>query len=374
MLAIKWMKILARIILYVLLFAFFCYFYMIDQMADYIKGRTTVTSRFEEVEYLEPPTITVCMHPLFKPTIMASYGLTDQNQFPSGAFDGKPLEELWYLFSYVLGRDFTIEMEIDGEVKNVSKGLVTYGNLSYEVKPFQTIDHGTCYKIQPSFMIFSLPFDCSLRISLSSNLSQADMPSKAIIYLTSNNTWQGIVTSDWPQFPPSKLELDMGKTYKGQLKPTEYRFEQGVENSEECWKKYFMRLNCTFKCTFVSVTDLPMCKTSQDVRCIIENLDNLGGTKPWNVCNRRKKALTYHGQLIEKAKYSSSNATFTDLDILSFTKEVKEEIDVITLSDLIGSLGGSLGMFFGFSISSYTLYLIDFIIKVTTHQALFTSR
>ena len=38
----------------------------------------------------------------------------------------------------------------------------------------------------------------------------------------------------------------------------------------------------------------------------------------------------------------SSNATFTDLDILSFTKEVKEEIDVITLSDLIGSLGGSL--------------------------------
>ena len=78
MLAIKWIKILTRLILYILLFAFFCYFYMIEQMSDYIKGRTTVTSRFEEVEYLEPPTITLCMHPLFKPTKMAASGLTDQ--------------------------------------------------------------------------------------------------------------------------------------------------------------------------------------------------------------------------------------------------------------------------------------------------------
>ena len=79
----------------------------------------------------------------------------------------------------------------------------------------------------------------------------------------------------------------------------------------------------------------------------------------------KKKALTYHGDLTKLAKYSTSNATYIEISLLSFAKEVKEEIKVITLSNLIGSLGGSLGMFFGFSISAYVLYLMDkFIISL----------
>ena len=40
-------------------------------------------------------------------------------------------------------------------------------------------------------------------------------------------------------------------------------------------------------------------------------------------------------------------------------KEIREEVDVITMSELIGSVGGSLGMFFGFSISAYILKMVD---------------
>ena len=41
-----------------------------------------------------------------------------------------------------------------------------------------------------------------------------------------------------------------------------------------------------------------------------------------------------------------------------------EEIDVITLAGLIGSIGGSLGMFFGFSFAAYTMSLVHiFIVK-----------
>ena len=35
----------------------------------------------------------------------------------------------------------------------------------------------------------------------------------------------------------------------------------------------------------------------------------------------------------------------------------QREVDVITTSELIGSVGGSLGIFFGFSFSGYALYL-----------------
>ena len=41
------------------------------------------------------------------------------------------------------------------------------------------------------------------------------------------------------------------------------------------------------------------------------------------------------------------------------SKEVKEEILVITTQDMIGSVGGSLGMFFGFSMYTFVIFLID---------------
>ena len=373
MLSIEWIKILARIILYILLFVFFCSFYMIDQMKNYIKGRTTVTSRFEEVEYLEPPTITLCMHPLFKPTKMAASGLTDQGDVLFTDFTNDTLDDRLEFFGYLLGRDYEIEMALDetGYLwKNLLVGSKNFDNRSYEIQPIQTLAYGTCYKIQPMFMIFS-DFWQMLRVSLNPNLKKADNPLKAIIYLTSNNTWQSITTSDWPQFTPLKIELDIGNPYLTQLKPTEYLFSQGVENSEECWKKHLNMSSCKIKCKWASFTDLPMCKSSQEVICLF--FDEAIG-KPHNDCNRQKKALTYHGDLTKLAKYSSSNATFIEIGILSFTKEVREEIEVITLSNLIGSLGGSLGMFFGFSISTYVLYLLDkFFIKIMTYQTLFTS-
>ena len=361
MLSIEWIKILARVILYILLFVFFCSFYMIDQMKNYIKGRTTVTSRFEEVEYLEPPTITLCMHPLFKPTKMAASGLTDQGDVLFTDFTNETLEDRLEFFSYLLGRDYEIEMAIDEKDEKVhfwnslSVGIENFDNRSYEVQPIQTLAYGTCHKIQPMFMIFS-DFWQKLRISLSSNLKKADKPLKAIIFLTSNNAWQSITTSDWPQFTPSKIELTIGNSYLAPLKPTEYLFSQGVEKSEECWKKHLLMSNCKTKCKWASFTDLPMCSSSQEANCL-KNDKDIG--EPYNVCNRRRKALTYHGDLTKLAKYSTSNATYIEISLLSFAKEVKEEIKVITLSNLIGSLGGSLGMFFGFSISAYVLYLMD---------------
>ena len=38
--------------------------------------------------------------------------------------------------------------------------------------------------------------------------------------------------------------------------------------------------------------------------------------------------------------------------------DITEEMDVLTTSGLIGSVGGSLGMFFGFSFPGYALYLL----------------
>ena len=43
----------------------------------------------------------------------------------------------------------------------------------------------------------------------------------------------------------------------------------------------------------------------------------------------------------------------------SSIKEIQEELPLLTTQDFIGSVGGTLGMFFGFSISASLLFFID---------------
>ena len=62
---------------------------------------------------------------------------------------------------------------------------------------------------------------------------------------------------------------------------------------------------------------------------------------------------------------SSSARAKINIYPYSSTLEVKKEILVLDASTFIGSIGGSLGLFLGFSIFSYLSGLIDWIITKT---------
>ena len=71
--------------------------------------------------------------------------------------------------------------------------------------------------------------------------------------------------------------------------------------------------------------------------------------------------MAYVPQKNEILRYDTKNTSEVLVRVLAFSnsKQIVEEIDVITLSGLIGSVGGSLGMFFGFSITSYLSFVIE---------------
>ena len=71
--------------------------------------------------------------------------------------------------------------------------------------------------------------------------------------------------------------------------------------------------------------------------------------------------MAYVPQKNEILRYDTKNNSEVEVRVLAFSnsKQIMEEIDVITLSGLIGSVGGSLGMFFGFSITSYFSFVIE---------------
>ena len=253
-------------------------------MSDFLKKRTTVTSRIEKVKALEPPTMTFCLEPPFKPSAFLPYKLKTAKEIFFYDFPNETLGQRFDKVSYKMGIDFTIMYSLSELNGGSDEGLLHEQNPSFDVIPIQTFYIGTCYKVQPRFYITSMPFELYLYLNVNSTVDEIDKPSKLIIYLSSNNTWQSIVTSDWPRTTVSKLELEIGSSSYYLAEHSEQLFNQGIENSEECFKTHIESSSCN-KCQFASVADLPMCNTSQEAQCGIQvgiehNL--------WTKCNIKK--------------------------------------------------------------------------------------
>ena len=336
---------------------------MIDIMSDFFKKRTTITSQIEETTELEPPTFTICFDPPFKTSKLTTYNIlyTDDIFHTEWRDVNTTLENVISKASYELVQDIPIILELIYAGNSYSIPLETersikVGDKELELLSIQTYAHGTCFKIQPKFKISILPFMFYLEFKASHNLKEMDQPSKFIVYLTSHNTWQGITTGSWPQKSPSKVELDFNSGYYYQVESAEHLFDDGVESSEDCWKSHIKKSDCV-QCRFASFVDLPMCISNEDVDCIYDYADELN---LWTKCNLKSEFLTFDGELTKIAKYGNDdNKTFIYINLISLRKEVIEEIRILTFPNLLGSLGGSLGMFFGFSISAYVLYIID---------------
>ena len=74
------------------------------------------------------------------------------------------------------------------------------------------------------------------------------------------------------------------------------------------------------------------------------------------------KAITYDlQQRIDNPYHKVTNLSSVEiyLSVWSMAMRIQEEVPLLTLQDFIGSVGGSLGMFFGFSMSATLLFMIS---------------
>ena len=359
------LKYIFRFILYFGLFFVFCYFYMIDQLSDFIKDRSTITSRFEKASVLEPPTVTICMSIPLKPSVSMSYNFTSQYDI---FFQEEPknvtLPQRFENLGYLLNRDYQIRI-ITKTWKEIylQEGLNDFEGYKYEAMKLKTAFNGVCYKVQPLFEMLKVPYKFYFAIKLNDSLLKMDKPEGILVYLTSNDSWQGISTTRWPQYKPSTFRVDLqSKITTINLKTTENIFLKGVKSTEKCLRKFMESTNCTEKCHLQTLNGIPQCLRGKDWDCIFYQVDS----NVWSECSMKHIALTYKVDKFDVNTYINLNWGNTIfIEMWSMFKEIKEEIDVISLPNLIGSVGGSLGMFFGFSLASYILYLFDkFIDKV----------
>ena len=104
--------------------------------------------------------------------------------------------------------------------------------------------------------------------------------------------------------------------------------------------------------------DFPPCNTTEELQCIFRSFKY--SRKDRYKCLNLKKNVQYKSNFIFNAARESSDSGFRlkiyfDKD----TKDVKEEIMMVPIEDFIGSIGGSLGLFLGFSCYTYMSQMLD---------------
>ena len=100
--------VIYKVFMYSILLFGFVFFYMKETMIDFIKGRTTMTSRLENTLNLEFPTLTICMNPGYKYSIMEKYGFRTVGNVLLKSVPNKTLNEVFEESSFILNRDFEI--------------------------------------------------------------------------------------------------------------------------------------------------------------------------------------------------------------------------------------------------------------------------
>ena len=350
-----------KILLFVLLLVNFIWFYMYDQITDFIKRRTSITTRFVQAQTIEPPTITFCFSPAQKPSVATAYGFTTFGDWQFREIEGTTIEQRVNNLSYILNRDYKLKL------KNVllEEGTNFIDDLEYEVKPVLAWAEGICCKIQPLFELTEgqIPFSAHFDIIFEDSLEEIDQPKRATIFLTSNLSWHGIVGETWPQFRPTEININLNEEEYLEFvlltRNTKLLFHEGVANStEDCFWTEVLKTECPYKC-IVYFDGFPKCRSIEEWKCIRSQMS----PEVWTDCFLKKKAMKFRAKDSRVQTYTKDKASKVWIEIWSFQQEIEEEVDVITLAELIGSLGGSLGLFFGFSMFSAIIFSIQSMMK-----------
>ena len=345
-----------KLIIFFTLLIIFIFFYLKQQLYYYMSYRETLAVRYEEATTLEFPTITLCLDPATKLSVSKKYGFTKYLDKFYKPVSNSTLYQRFEDLTYILNRDFRVQFNGEQDLKTGLVKTQEYEStpfnkrqLMFYVEPINTFNYGICYKLEPQFEMTHAPLRIELTVALNSSLAPMDRPKSVVLHLTSNNTWIGLTDAIWPQFNPMTQIINFEKEYTHiYAKVVEKYFHEGADrDNKKCIEDLIVASNCSHRCAILSYTNLPLCRSVGELQCIWDHLYANHGS--FTYCFRFKSATTYELQgRVENPFHAEINTSSTTIYLALWTmdRKIHEEVPLLTTEDLIGSIGGSLGMFF----------------------------
>ena len=319
-----------------------------------MQGGTTLSSRTEKVESFDAPYMTLCFEPSFKPSMLQKHGLpTDIGTFKPLYNALKEMDmEMYQNLTYSYKEDFLIKLEmvIEGDI-NEQKPI------NFEIQKVITARSGLCHLIKYNTSV-SVNGE-KIRLQFIYKGLKLDKPESAKILLSSSNGWHGIIMDDWPSFDPSISKIPIeNRDYAAKVTLTDYRYMTGSTNFEQCLVEQITRnSNCETKCypfMFNFLPNLTLCNP-EEYDCM-----NYALYKYRYNCLQPLKTVQYRSTIYPGYKQKTKRSIFRFVIYFEkATKDIKEEVLITTTGSFIGSVGGSAGLFLGFSFFTYLSGFID---------------
>ena len=273
----------------------------------------------------------------------------------------------WYV-PYILGRDFNTSLfhwshDDFKEVDEIKLGTNTFTEDEYhrqlilELNELKTMYFGTCYQL------FSRTINIGWRIYIGFSFNKNLEKVPAIdAYVTSLENSYGVTYDTWNDGEElAKKSISKVGGIKLRFKKRKY-LKDGIRCSEQSFYQCFAERieqadfgNCPRKCTHISLdgSELPYCNTLDEADCAGKAI-----AKTWNNITSeecRKPCEIYEFQ--EKGAWQDKSRDHDGfLFSYEFLKNEKtktsEEYLIYDTVGLIGSVGGTLGMFTGFTFSN----------------------
>ena len=241
-----------------------------------------------------------------------------------------------------------------------------------------------CYLIEPRE---SFVFD-SMTVTIEKKYADID---RLKVWLTSDYDYLGAVQDDYRDFPSYHFNAPFGEIYSTRItiketiiKPLNCKLSDVEYVSEEqCLVNIFISEHfseCPFKCVPIQMkgfqyvnksTSLINCKRVEDEICN-------GGPKVWTSmfnefsdCQKPCKITTFKDSQLDlvESLFLKTGETLANIELQKNNiRRIEKEILVYDTNDVIGAVGGSLGLFLGFSFFDVISKCLDnLIIRLTKY-------
>ena len=279
---------------------------------------------------------------------------------------------------YDYGQDFTIRYSEFNFTLHEGQNVLFDESISvYEevhLKKITTyVAKQTCFVLSTNVTLeeFEKIFGwATIRIEYNLSLTNEDLPSLRF-YLTSQANAYGMISNFWVDGEVLTLDLDKF-TYEFQIDITSKKYVYLLEKLHCQNGGYYERVmlsndfsTCAKKCLplFLPKVDIPMCQNNNESNCIIQHMGKILNVSMLKSC----QTLEFHGKVtMNRRSKVNIHRTITFYYLITQPKHVivNEEYLVYNFIGLVASIGGTLGLFIGFSFTNLATSLLNTLMKL----------
>ena len=367
------------------MFILFLRFYFIEQCIQFLKHESAYFEIDQSKEIKrEAPAILFCHKEAASQLLKEKYNLTfggDINliygyeKIPE--YPGRSKFDLYqelrnYSDLFYIQTKKTSPQKVDKtDFMRLFEGTNLFGNITvFLTKIVSGTRLSNCYKITTD----ELSNDGTFLID---QIGMATWLEEWQLFITGKNDWHGLLNSKYGPDDYFHQTLWLGQfgevatTLEVNISPTTVMGLSGIENADECVVQHLKKAKCPYICSPIIFNFLnewiPPCSKNEDYLCMLDYYQKTMIPELPCYDEKQKKATKIKG-VSQKARYGQVAAStnqqyqlFLRFNQITNDLHDMEEMYILSTEDFIGTVGGSLGLFLGFS---FLTFVTDVVGKV----------